>query len=108
MARDALTDSQIRQKTLEVLGRRPCDWQIRAVRAGLEDKDIIMVSPTGSGKTLTFWIPLLFKMGIMIVVSPLIILGEENVKELESMRINAIGISAETATSENFRVRLFL
>jgi superfamily II DNA/RNA helicase len=35
------------------------------------DKDIISVAATGSGKTLTFWMPLLFRLdGIQIIIMP--------------------------------------
>ncbi|KAF9224789.1 hypothetical protein BS17DRAFT_635167, partial [Gyrodon lividus] len=60
----------------------PCDWQIHLGHAQLERKDVIIVSPIGSGKTMTFWIPMLFNAaGIMIIITPLNILGEKNETE---------------------------
>jgi superfamily II DNA/RNA helicase len=63
--------AEIQKKTYEILGYRPCLWQIRVVEAILKhDKDIITIAATGSGKTLTFWMPLLFKKdGIQIVIT---------------------------------------
>ena len=53
----------------------------------LEQKDTIL--PTGSGKTLMFWIPLLFNSdGIIIIVTALNILGDKNVTELEKLDIH--------------------
>jgi len=64
---------------------------------------------TGMGKTLTFWMPLLFqpKGSIQIIVTPLNILGKQNVELLRKARLKAIFISADTATTENFQVRVY-
>jgi len=71
---------EIRQKVIQLLGYRPCLWQIRVVEALLKhDKDIISIAATGSGKTLTFWMPLLFRPdGIQIIITPLNILGKKS------------------------------
>jgi superfamily II DNA or RNA helicase len=46
---------EIRQKVIQLLGYRPCLWQICVVEALLKhDKYIISIAATGSGKTLTF------------------------------------------------------
>jgi superfamily II DNA helicase RecQ len=71
----------------------------------LQGKDCITIAPTGSGKTLTFWIPLLFNdNGIIIIVTPLKLLGNKNVVELGSMNIKGINVTAETAVDEVFKV----
>jgi superfamily II DNA helicase RecQ len=97
---------EIRQKTITLLGYRPCLWQIRVVEAILRhDKDIISIAATGAGKTLTFWMPLLFRLdGIQIIITPLNILGKQNVDALAALGIKGIALSAETATVENFKV----
>ena len=53
------------------------------------------------GKTLMFWMPLLFrpKGSIQIIVTPLNILGKQNIDQLQ----NAGFRGANTATAENFR-----
>ena len=98
---------EIRKKTFEILGYKPCLWQCKVVEAVLKhDKDIVSIAATGSGKTLTFWMPLLFSQeGIQIVVTPLNILGEQNVQTLTKLGIKGISMTAETATKENFKVR---
>lgn len=95
----------IRQKTVQFLGYRPCLWQIKVVTAILKkDKDVISIAATGSGKTLTFWMPLLFRTdGIQIIITPLNILGKQNVAQLNALGISAIALSAENATAENFK-----
>ncbi|EPT01978.1 hypothetical protein FOMPIDRAFT_1119311, partial [Fomitopsis schrenkii] len=88
--------------------RNPCLWQAKAVRQAVKgDKDMVCITPTGSGKTLFFWMPLLFrKDGIQIVVTPLNLLGTQNVKELASYGIRACDVRAETATPKLFQVRV--
>ena len=69
------------------------------------DKDIIAIAATGSGKTLAFWMPLLFNGdGIQIVVTPLNILGKQNVESLAKMGIQGITVTAENATMQTFKV----
>ncbi|KAJ7721901.1 P-loop containing nucleoside triphosphate hydrolase protein [Mycena metata] len=102
---DNLLLSEIRDKVQAVFGYRPCLWQLKVVRAILKrDKDVASIAATGSGKTLTFWMPLLFiPDGIQIVVTPLNILGKQNVNSLAKVGISAVTITAETATAENFQ-----
>jgi len=101
--------SEIRDQVESLFGRCPCLWQLRVVQAILKnDKDIVSVSATGSGKTLTFWMPLLFiPDGIQIVVTPLNILGKQNINIaliLTKVGINAVLVTAETATAATFQV----
>jgi ATP-dependent DNA helicase RecQ len=105
---DNLLLSEIRDKVQAVFGCRPCLWQLKVVRAILKrDKDVASIAATGSGKTLTFWMPLLFiPDGIQVVVTPLNILGNQNVDSLAKVGISAITITTETATAENFQVCL--
>ena len=43
------------------------------------------MTATGAGKTLTFWMPLLFDKGsIQVVVTPLNILGDLNINDLKA------------------------
>ncbi|KAI0641185.1 P-loop containing nucleoside triphosphate hydrolase protein [Trametes meyenii] len=96
---------EIRQQTMQHFGRRPCLWQCESALAQLRgDKDIVCISGTGSGKTLTFWMPLLFRPeGIQVVITPLNILGNQNQKQLERLGITAVAMSGETATPANFK-----
>ena len=66
------SDKEVQRQVEEVFGFKPCLWQIRVVCAVLAGEDVITVAPTGSGKSLTYWILLLYtKHGITVVVSPL-------------------------------------
>ena len=73
--------SEICSWTELVFGCRPCLWQIKVVETILRhDHDVILIAGTGMGKTLTFWMPLLFrKGGLQIITTPLNILGKQNV-----------------------------
>ena len=55
----------------------------------MDNKDIIGLLPTGYGKSITFQIPALLLEGITIVVSPLIALMQDQVKNLKEKYINA-------------------
>lgn len=95
----------IRERALRHFGRRPCLWQIRAVEAILRhDQDVVCIAATGSGKTLTFWMPLLFSDGIQVVITPLNLLGDQNVSDLAKAGIKAIAINSDTDTASNFKV----
>ncbi|KAI5988180.1 hypothetical protein EDD15DRAFT_2107553, partial [Pisolithus albus] len=78
----------------------PCQWQLRVAETILKgEKDVICIVGTGMGKTLTFWMPLLFCLDSMqIVVTPLNLLGKQNVAYLMKAGIQAISISGETAS----------
>ncbi|KAH8087851.1 hypothetical protein BXZ70DRAFT_906862 [Cristinia sonorae] len=96
--------SQIRDTTKQHLGYRPCLWQLKVARATLEGKDVVCVASTGSGKTLPFWMPLLFRIeGIVVVITPLNLLGTQNKSQLEALGISAIALSSATATAQNFQ-----
>lgn len=70
-------------------------------------RDIISIAGTGAGKTLTFWLPLLFRPnGIQIVVTPLNILGQQNIDTLSKVGVEGIFISAKTASAKSFSVRI--
>lgn len=58
---------------------RACSFQLQSARLQLLGKNVFTFAPTGAGKTLSFWIPLLFNdNGIQILVTPLNILGDKN------------------------------
>lgn len=88
------------------LGFRACSFQLQSGHLQLLGKNISTFFPTGAGKTLTFWIALLFNdNGIQILVTPLNPLGEKNVCEIaELLGILSVNVTAQTATDELFTV----
>jgi|SRR5882762_1662028 len=98
------------KKTFKTFRFYPHLWQIHVVDPILKhDQDMISIAAMGSGKTLTFWMPLLLhKGGVQMVVTPLNLLGTVNVDDLVSKGFTVIVISAENATKKNFKVNPLL
>ncbi|KZT31967.1 P-loop containing nucleoside triphosphate hydrolase protein [Sistotremastrum suecicum HHB10207 ss-3] len=91
---DDVTDEEIRQKTLDSFGLKPCVWQIAACRAQLRKKNVIVVAATGAGKTLPMWMPLIWeKESILLVISPLTVLSQQHQQSLERLGIKAIALT---------------
>ena len=55
-------DEEVRAQVKAVFGFEPCLWQIQVVRAVLAGEDVITIARTGSGKSITYWMPALFNM----------------------------------------------
>ena len=56
----------------------------------LQDRDVLAVLPTGSGKSMCYQVPAVIGDGICLVVSPLVALMEDQVKGLEKRGIRAL------------------
>ena len=63
-------------------------FQKNVVTSMLEQKDILVISPTGSGKSLCFQLPSLVSEGICIVISPLRSLIYDQVEALKMKGIS--------------------
>ena len=103
------TIKRIRDITEAKFGKRPCWYQVKTALAIYEGKDVVGCAPTGAGKTLSFWIPLLMaqedgKDMMSFVVTPLNLLGKQNVKVLEEAGLPAFAVSKETANQKTFKV----
>ncbi|MCR8668081.1 RecQ family ATP-dependent DNA helicase [Aestuariibaculum sp. M13] len=64
------------------------------INAVLEGEDTFALLPTGGGKSMCFQIPALVKKGICIVVSPLIALMKDQVKQLNDKGIKAMAVTS--------------
>ncbi|MGZ4277737.1 MAG: RecQ family ATP-dependent DNA helicase [Solirubrobacteraceae bacterium] len=62
-------------------GFRP--GQEEAVRAAIEERDVLVVMPTGAGKSLCYQLPALVREDLTVVVSPLVSLMQDQVEALE-------------------------
>ena len=56
--------------------------QEEAVQSVLDGKDVMVVMPTGSGKSLCFQLPAMELPGVTLVISPLIALMKDQVDSL--------------------------
>ena len=61
-------------------GFRP--GQLEACEAALADRDVMVVMPTGSGKSLCYQLPALLRDDLTVVVSPLVALMQDQVEAL--------------------------
>src|SRR5436190_10290621 len=73
-----LTD--VLRETFGFPGFRP--GQREACEAALAGRDVLVVMPTGSGKSLCYQLPALVGDGVTIVVSPLVALMRDQVQAL--------------------------
>lgn len=74
--------------------------QLEAIEAVLSGRDCFCLMPTGGGKSMCYQIPALVKAGIILVISPLIALMENQVSTLKSKGIPAEFLSS-TQTTHN-------
>ncbi|NJL48223.1 MAG: ATP-dependent DNA helicase RecQ, partial [Leptolyngbyaceae cyanobacterium SM2_5_2] len=63
--------------------------QQRVIETVLKNQDALVVMPTGGGKSLCYQLPALLKLGVMVVVSPLIALMKDQVDGLRDNGIAA-------------------
>jgi len=59
------------------------------IEQALQDQDLLVIMPTGGGKSLCYQLPALLKPGLMVVVSPLIALMQDQVQALQDNGIAA-------------------
>lgn len=79
---------------------RPGQRQI--VEQALQNQDLLIVMPTGGGKSLCFQLPALLKPGLTVVVSPLISLMQDQVDALHD---NGIGATFLNSSLNAWQVR---
>ena len=81
---------------------RPGQRQI--VQQALENLDLLVIMPTGGGKSLCFQLPALLKNGLTVVVSPLIALMQDQVEALQANKIGATFLNS-SLSFQQVRVR---
>ncbi|MBD2035609.1 ATP-dependent DNA helicase RecQ [Leptolyngbya sp. FACHB-321] len=70
------------------------------VQCLLEQRDALIIMPTGGGKSLCFQLPALMQTGLTIVVSPLVALMENQVQELRQRRLPAALLHSEVSKQQ--------
>ncbi|KAF9011587.1 P-loop containing nucleoside triphosphate hydrolase protein [Hymenopellis radicata] len=98
------SDVEAQDRVKAVFGICPCLWQIKVVRAILSGKDVVTIAPTGSGKSLTYWMSLIFvKKGIIIMVAPLKQLASQFEKYLIPKGFPAIAVTKKNTSDQVFQ-----
>lgn len=69
--------------------------QAEVIDSILSGHDTLALMPTGGGKSITFQVPALSKPGICLVISPLVALMKDQVKNLQKRGILSAFISSE-------------
>jgi ATP-dependent DNA helicase RecQ len=83
------------------------DGQLPVVQAALTGRSILVVSPTGFGKTLCFQLPAVLRRRVSVVVSPLKALMGEQVSSLLRRKIPSSYINSDIGSDEKrLRYRL--
>jgi len=68
--------------------------QEEIINAALEGKDVLAILPTGGGKSVCFQVPAMMRDGIALVVTPLIALMKDQVRNLNDRGIKALCVNA--------------
>ncbi|MFL5866280.1 MAG: RecQ family ATP-dependent DNA helicase [Thermoleophilaceae bacterium] len=71
--------------------------QLEAVEAALAGRDVLVVMPTGSGKSLCYQLPALLRDDLTVVVSPLVALMQDQV---DALRARGLGDSVAVINAQ--------
>ncbi len=66
----------------------------------LAGRDVLSVAPTGSGKSISYWVPAVVEGGLTMVVSPLIALMKDQVDRLTEQGVAATFINSSVERPE--------
>lgn len=87
------------KRVFKLNGFRP--QQLQTINCVLAKKDVLLIAPTGGGKSLCYQLPAVLSNALTVVVSPLISLMEDQVWSLQKYGINAELLSASVDKNKN-------
>ncbi|KFD62841.1 LOW QUALITY PROTEIN: hypothetical protein M514_03631 [Trichuris suis] len=75
--------------------------QKEAIEAILHrDKDVVVLMPTGSGKSLCYQLPAVMHRGVTVIFSPLIALMSDQLKHLHKLNVPAAALYSKLSTKD--------
>ena len=74
--------------------------QAPVIEAQLQGRDVLAVAPTGSGKSISYWVPAVATGGLTLVVSPLIALMKDQVDRLRAAGVAGAFINSTQERAE--------
>ncbi|HIK56189.1 MAG TPA: DNA helicase RecQ [Synechococcales cyanobacterium M55_K2018_004] len=74
--------------------------QRAVVEAAIAQRDLMVIMPTGGGKSLCYQLPALLKAGLTIVVSPLIALMQDQVQALQDNGVEATFLNSSLGLAD--------
>ena len=75
--------------------------QAEIIAAVLEGGPVLAIMPTGSGKSMCYQLPAMIEEGLTVVVSPLIALMRDQVRQLHAQGVAAATLNSANAADEN-------
>lgn len=93
-------DAFLRAKGITML----YDFQKEALKAWEERRDALITLPTGRGKSLCYQLPSLGSPGLTLVISPLVVLMQDQVVQLQKAGVRAEYLCALKSEQENTHI----
>lgn len=90
---------QLLKETFKMTAFRP--QQLKTINAIMSKHDVLLLAPTGGGKSLCYQLPAIASRGITIVISPLLALMEDQVWALKKLDIEADMLCSTTGRNKN-------
>src|SRR3954454_18120611 len=98
---DSVSAKELRRAARDHFGiERFRPGQRELMEAVLAGRDALGILPTGAGKSLCYQLPALFLEGVVVVVSPLIALMQDQERRLAEAEIEAARLGSTVAEHE--------
>ncbi|WP_457797415.1 DNA helicase RecQ [Methylocystis sp. S23] len=79
--------------------------QAEIVAAALDGGPVLAIMPTGSGKSMCYQLPAIMEGALTVVVSPLIALMRDQVKQMRALGVSAATLNSVNGAEENDEAR---